>query len=157
MEGLFKDLSGSTIALFVEIGGIVFVPIALVALFVGMLISTRISVLVKTAVLAVSAILYFSWSSLFVFPYEYSPGNFQYHISGWRLTPPAEAFLQNDPALAVMSREKISAELMKSFKAPEYVWLGADLNVARWLGSALMAVVLFSVGLILGSLRLSKG
>lgn len=156
MWEMIKELPESTVALFAGIGGALFVPIALVSLFIGYSLAGRMTVRATVIVLGLSAILYLAWSTVFVFSYEFSPGNFEYHISGWRLTPPAEAFLQRDPALSAMSRERISAELMKSFKAPENVWLGTDLTAVRAVGSVMMAFVLISVGMIVGSLKPSK-
>lgn len=152
MIQIIEDLYGSTVALLIGIGGSLFIPIALVALAIGIFAADKITIAKKIYILSFSAFFYFVWSIFFVFAYEYAPGETEYHVSGWRLTPPADAFLRANPALAALSRDQISEELMKSFKAPEYVWLGSDLTAIRAAGSVMMASVLLSVGLIAGSL-----
>jgi hypothetical protein len=149
-----QELIGSTVALFIEIGGIIFIPLVVAFFSASFIVSRQLSTTPSVALLILSGLIYFAWSSVFVFRFELSPGEFDYLISGWRLTPPAQALLDQDAALSLMSREQISVELTKSLKAPEYVWIGADLTASRIGGSAGMSFLLFSIGLVAG--RIAK-
>lgn len=140
-----EKLTGPVIALFSELGGAIFLPIVLISFALGGLVGRIAGRTFKIGALMLSLALYFGWSFLFVFPYDLSPAETKFMISGWQLTPPAQLFLDENPALQQMSRSKTSAELVKSFKSVEYVWSGTSLETTRFAGWLTMALALFSI------------
>ncbi len=110
----------------------------------------------KGITMAVALTMYFGWSLVFVFSYEYAPGQSRHMISGWRLNPPAEEYILQNPALLQMSRDYVSAELVKNFKAPVYVWDGTDLFFSKAMGWVSMTAILLALGVLLSSFRKEK-
>lgn len=149
MDVQLLKLVGPVAALFSEIGGAVFIPVILVASGLGLFFGGSLRIRFKIGLLLFFLLVYFIWSLFFVFSYEYAPGKVHYMISGWRLNPPTEAYLERNPALRQMSRDFVSAELVKNFKSPAHVWNGTDLLLSKAVGGVAMAGIMFSIGMLL--------
>ncbi|RNJ46423.1 hypothetical protein B5V01_31775 [Mesorhizobium erdmanii] len=156
MEKVVDKAVGPIYALFSEMGGIVFVPVILVATAAGLYLGGMMSAKTKGIIMAIAFAMYFGWSLVFVFSYEYTPGQSRHMISGWRLNPPAEEYIEQNPALRQMSRDYVSSELVKNFKAPVYVWDGTDLFFSKAMGWVSMAAILLALGVLLSSFRKEK-
>ncbi|MER8900991.1 hypothetical protein [Mesorhizobium sp. M0772] len=156
MNELIDKSIGPISALFAEIGGLAFSPIAIIAIGLGVYLGAMLSGGIKVIFLVFSLVIYFGWSLLFVFSYEYAPGQSRHMISGWRLNPPAEEYMRENAALNSMSRDFVSAELVRNFKGPEYVWDGTDLFLSKLVGWVSMTAVLVSAGVLLSNFNKEK-
>lgn len=116
------------------------------AVLIGILLGGKISSHVKLIFLGLVFVGIFIWSMLFVVTYEQANDQHVVVVTGWNYTVGAQSHLERNPHLLDLDRSARATQLLAHFSAnPQRVWLGYQVEFARWAGALLVCLVVMLI------------